>query len=86
MGRTIFIGRSFDARQQLFFQRSSKLHEPLNFYLEAIEVLGSLAEALNLGFETIEQIDDLAVVVTKRVEAWVCRYHSAHSPFILREP
>jgi hypothetical protein len=23
--------------------------------------------------------------VTKRVEAWVCRYHSAHSPFILRE-
>ena len=77
---------SFYARQQFFFQRSPELHEPINFYLETIEVLSGLAESLNLGLETIEQIDDLAVVVTKCVEAWVCRHHSAHSLFILTEP
>ena len=86
MGRTIFIGRSFDARQQLFFQRSSKLHEPLNFCLGTIERLDSLAEPLNLRLETIEQLDDLVVLVTKCVEPWVCRHQSAHSLFIFGEP
>ena len=77
---------SFDARQQLFFQRSSKLHEPLNFCLGTIERLDSLAEPLNLRLETIEQLDDLVVLVTKCVEPWVCRHQSAHGLFILGEP
>ncbi len=38
--------------QQISFQPSSPLLEPLNFH-----------------FETIETLDDLAVFVTKRVEA-----------------
>jgi hypothetical protein len=49
---------SFDSRQQFFLQRSPEPREPLNFYLKTIEVLGNLAEPLNLGLETIDEIDD----------------------------
>jgi hypothetical protein len=46
----------------------------------------ALPEPLNLRLETIEELDDLAVLMTKRVEAWVCRHQSAHGLFILGEP
>src|SRR5258708_25936762 len=46
-----------NSHQQIFFQPSPPLLEPLN-----------------LHFETIEALDDLAVLVTKRVEACVCRH------------
>ena len=77
---------SFDARQQLFFQRSPELREPLNFRLAPIEVLDNLGEPLNLHLETIKQINNLAVLVAERVETWVCRHHPAHSLFVLGEP
>jgi hypothetical protein len=34
----------------------------------------ALPEPLNLHLETIEELNDLAVLVTKRVEACVCRH------------
>ena len=54
---------SLDVHQQIFLQPSSPLLEPLNFRFETIETI-----------ETIETLDDLAVFVTKRIEAWVCRH------------
>jgi hypothetical protein len=65
---------SFDARQQLFFQRYPQPHEPLNFRLETIVVVDKLAESLNLRFETIDELDDLAILMTKCVETRVCRH------------
>jgi hypothetical protein len=34
----------------------------------------ALPEPLNLRLETIEELDDLAVLMTKRVKACVCRH------------
>src|SRR5258707_9664956 len=54
---------SLDLHQQIFFQPSSPLLEPLNFRFETIQTI-----------ETLDDLDDLAVFVTKRIEAWVCRH------------
>jgi hypothetical protein len=62
---------SLDARQQLFFQLSTALLEPLD---------------LRLGPAALEELDDLAVIVTKRVEARVRGHQPAHGRFTLREP
>src|SRR5258708_39593448 len=48
---------SLDVHQQIFFQPSFPLLEPLNFL-----------------FQTIEALDDVAILVTERVEACVCRH------------
>src|SRR2546427_5186075 len=54
---------SLNARQQFVFQPSLALPEPLNLRLESREPL-----------ETIEKLDDGVVLVTKRIEACVCRH------------
>src|SRR5258708_11493047 len=54
---------SLNARQQLFFQPSPALLEPLNFRL-----------ATNFRLVTLKEVDDVAVLVTKRVEAFVRRH------------
>src|SRR5216684_1702382 len=61
-----------NSHQQIFFQLSPPLLEPLNLHFETIEAL--------------EALDDLAVLVTKRAEAGVCRNRLAHGLFIRREP
>jgi hypothetical protein len=58
---------SLNARQQFFFQPSPELRELLNRRLES-------REPLNLRPESIEELDDLAVLMTKRVETRICRH------------
>jgi hypothetical protein len=62
---------SLDTRQQVFFQPGTALLKPLEF---------------RPGLAALEELDNLAILVTKRVEVRVCRYQPAHSLFILREP
>jgi hypothetical protein len=46
----------------------------------------ALLEPLNLRPKPIEELDNLAVLLTKRVEAYVCCHQPAHGRFILRVP
>ena len=46
----------------------------------------ALAEPLDLRLESIEELDDLAVLVPKRVEAYVSHQSQAYRLFVLREP
>ena len=61
------VKSAVNARQQFIFQPSLPLPEPLNLCLQS-------REPLNLHLETIEELDDRVVLVTKRVEACVCRH------------
>ena len=58
---------SLNAREQFFFEPSPEPREPLNLRLKRREML-------NLRLESIEELDDLAVLATKRVEAYVSRH------------
>ena len=58
---------SLNARQQFFFEPSPEPREPLNLSLER-------RETLNLRLESIEELDDLVILMTKRIEIRICRH------------
>jgi hypothetical protein len=68
---------SFNATQQLLFQRSPEVREPRNLGRSS-----ELREPLNLRLETIEELDDFAIFLTQRVKARVFRNQLANGCFI----
>jgi hypothetical protein len=58
---------SLNARQQFFFEPSPEPRETLNLCLKR-------RETLNLRLESIEELDDLVILMTKRIEIRICRH------------
>lgn len=71
-GVTLLRLISFNARQQFFLKPGPTLLEPLDFCL-----------VIGVRLVTLKEIDDVVVLVAKRIEGLIRRHQPTHGLFIL---